>query len=570
LATILALPIIHSRLLGGANAPEQKPVPAPSARFADDQDDSGWINQAISAAIKAKATSYTLPAGTLYLKAPLVIPAGTVNFTLRGAGMNETLLVAPDLALDDAVVVGTAPVIYNNFPITKSPAIAVQNVAEGANSVKVAPFTSGLIPGRYYVLADDFRLRASGSTDTYLVRAELTKITSYNPLTGVVTLEKSAARQYDVKPKIYDVTSLVTRNITVRDMAFNGAMADGSRSSATFLGAGLVDGLNVHNILIRSIYLRAMDINTCRNVNITGTDVGYTDNRDAGSGYGITIVRSRFVNLTDNVATETRHGFVVHSGSTDVTFTRCKALGTNGNLDLHGYDERRIRFVDCYADGTFNMGNDKWLGGCQNVVLERCKSGSSLILAPNSRKITARDSEFGGIRATYDYDEESNPPGGPTDEVMLERCRIEGPGELLSLPVTFGTIHFHQSHLESTRTSWGRIFFVGGSPRQGKLCFESCTMVAGSLRKSDTPIYLQSRTDTVTVTIKNSVIRSTGGAQTALRSESAYKGKLSISGNRFESVNSTFDPVHFYINESTTAPVSNFNNSALSVDVAGE
>ncbi|RYZ81197.1 MAG: hypothetical protein EOP04_24445, partial [Proteobacteria bacterium] len=54
--------------------------------------DETWINQNIQTALAQGKSEYMIPQGTYILSKPIVVPEGTKNFTLRGAGASKTIL----------------------------------------------------------------------------------------------------------------------------------------------------------------------------------------------------------------------------------------------------------------------------------------------------------------------------------------------------------------------------------------------------------------------------------------------------------------------------------------------
>jgi len=98
-------------------------------------DDATWINAEIRAAIARGDKAYRLPAGVNELESSIVIPPGTSDFALIGAGSDQTILRTPSVKLSHAVRVGSVPVLFNNWGISNKPQIPVLAVSEGSSRV---------------------------------------------------------------------------------------------------------------------------------------------------------------------------------------------------------------------------------------------------------------------------------------------------------------------------------------------------------------------------------------------------------------------------------------------------
>jgi hypothetical protein len=419
-------------------------------------DDSAWINAGIQAAIRQGQASYSVPAGTYTLANPIVIPPGTTNFTFRGAGSGRTILTATDPAIKQAIQVGVLPQLHNNWMITGDSNVAVQNAALGATTVKLTNPRSTLQLG-YYVLWDDNKVVCAKGPNVSMNHAEIVRAIGYKA-DGTLTLDGPIGRQYGPNASLSPYQTGVCVNIQVAGFGFKGGPTDG------LVAVGIVDKAALSDLVVEGFRSDAIMTNTSRNVTINNAHVSLASDGDAGSGYGFAIYRSRFVTVSNSTATSCRHGFMMHSGSMDVALTGCWT--TNG-FDLHGYDERRIALINCSGDGG-DVGNDAWLAGAKDVLIQRCHFSDTFGFHANVRNVRVVDTELGGV-SIYSVEPGTTPTvgvpaGGYADAIRFDRCTIRGTGYTLfweSSATRMGTVMFSRCLLENLSTSWGTVFDVG-------------------------------------------------------------------------------------------------------------
>ena len=159
-------------------------------------DDSVWINQGIQNAVGQGQSSYSVPAGLYSLGHPVVIPSGTRNFALTGAGSGRTILTVTDPAMKQAIQVGVLPTLFDNWMITGVWNVPAQAVKAGAGSVRLkTPKTT--FPLGYYVLWDDTKVVCAKGPNSVMNHAEIVKAVSYTPATGDVALDTPTGRDYN-------------------------------------------------------------------------------------------------------------------------------------------------------------------------------------------------------------------------------------------------------------------------------------------------------------------------------------------------------------------------------------
>jgi hypothetical protein len=264
-------------------------------------------------------------------------------------------------------------------------------------------------------------------------------------------------------------------NIGVSGFGFQGSTSDG------LLAVGVCDGATVIDMSVVGFRSDAIMTNTARNVLIDDVHVSLASDDDAGSGYGVSIYRSRFVNLENSTAQLCRHGFLMHSGSTDVALSNCQT--TNG-FDMHGFDERRISIIGCSGDGG-DVGNDAWLAGAQNVFIRNCTFSNPIGFHANVKNVLVTDTAFGGI-AVYSTEPGTTPTvgvpaGGMTDELQFDRCTVLGTGYTLFSEegaTRMGTVTCNSCNFENSNLSWGTCFDVGTI--SGTVLLNGCSLAIAS------------------------------------------------------------------------------------------
>jgi len=157
----------------------------------------------------------------------------------------------------------------------------------------------------------------------------------------------------------------------------------------------------------------------------------------------------------------------------DVTFQRCASA--NG-FDTHGYDERRIAFVECTGDGG-DIGNDAWLGGASDVLISRCKFTEPIGVHANVRSVRIVDSTIGGL-SIYSSERQTTWPAEPAegyaDRIRVDRCTIRG--SLTTQGASrFGTLTMTGGAFERP----GTLIDLADQPTTGRFLFSGVAFRAG-------------------------------------------------------------------------------------------
>jgi hypothetical protein len=420
-------------------------------------DDSGWINAGIQAAIAQGKTVYSVPAGTYTVDNPIFIPPGTRKFAFKGAGSGLTVFTTTNPSMKQAIQVGVLPQLHNNWMITGANNLLAKNVKQGACSVQLESPTPSLALG-YYVLWDENKVVCAKGPNVSMNHAEVVKVLSYAPTTGVLKLDVPVGRDFGPYVKLCPYNAAVCTDIEVSGFGFLGSTSDG------LAAVGIADRVVLRDLRVEGFRSDSIMTNTSRNVLIDNVHVSGASEGGAGSGYGVSIYRSRFVTVQNSSAQGCRHGFMMHSGTMDVTINNCT---TNNGFDMHGYDERRIAILNCTGDGG-DVGNDAWLAGARDVLIRNCKFTDPFGFHANVRNVRVVDTEMGGV-GVYSAEEGTtptvgDPAGGYADGIVFQRCTFKGSGYTLfweSGANRMGTIAFIGCTFENVSTSWGTIFDVG-------------------------------------------------------------------------------------------------------------
>ncbi len=496
-------------------------------------DDSVWINAQIQAAIQAGRNSYFLPAGVYNLEKQIVIPAGTKNFTLSGAGPEETLLRTPTVRIKQAIRVGIEGQNHSKWGLRNVPNTAVFPVSEGSTTIRLDPSEPPIAPGIYY-LHDESRVRHTDTVSTGYNHGELVRVTRYNGVSHSVSVQVPLGRDYDFAPvKLAYVEPQVCQNITVEGIGFDGLTA-GGQGSYGLVYACLVEGLICRNVKVRNFFTGGIFTLWCNNTLVENADIADGVSGGAGEGYAIYFAQSRFATVRNTRAANCRHGFLVHTGTMDVLFDNC--VGERASFDTHGFDERRITFYRCTGLSTgVDIGNAAWLAGGKDIKLIESRFDYAIKLYANTRGTEIIKCSFRQLTVRSDANRVGAiPTGGIVESAkIVDSELISGEWCLNSFrTINCGTITFQNCLLRNTNASWGRIIEL--TEGAGTLNFIGCRFVNDS---TYVPIRV-STTQGLTLNIQNTTFRSQGGGQGAIQFLGTYNGRFSLMNNRFETTRS--------------------------------
>ncbi len=450
-------------------------------------DASQTINEGIKDAIRHGRHEFDLPAGTIQISQPIVIPPGTRDFTLAGAGSGSTKIVNTLGALKWPVQVGQFVELHNNWGLVNvSPGTLVEPVATGDKVVHLDS-GAGVRPGDYAVLWDLNMITsggiAGGTHPALYNRGELTRITGVDG--GSVQLDVGAAREYEAAPHLSPCSRIVCTNITVKGLTVDGMEPDG-KMALSCIRFGMVDGLNVEDVQAFNFGVYAIQTNLVRNATFTNDLVAGGGDKigQPGNGYGFTLCRSRLINFSNCKAENTRHAFCCHTGTTDVNFVNCVAPPlphSINDFNTHGFDERRIHFDHC--TGHIDIGNPAWMAGAEGCVVTKCDSSDGIYFGPNTRNCVVQDSLLGQVELSSNELEGGSPAGGMPADIKFEDCQVKG-NPVIAIKRAIGKILFDDCLIEQTNQSWGVALRVMPGT-EGSLEFTNCQIVNDSSRPGD-------------------------------------------------------------------------------------
>jgi hypothetical protein len=539
------LPVKFSLRLWGACVPLALSILAVPAS-ATTIDEAPAINAAISTAIKNGVNSVTLEPRIYNLQSSIVIPAGTRNFSLLGAGSERTLL-RTTVRMGHAIRAGQIIWTHNNWGITGAEQTPVGNVGTGANRLVIAKGVKLPPPGDF-VLWDEYSVRPNTDTNNSLNRAEIVRITQVDQTRRVVHLAAGIGREYHVKPKLAFVGNTLSSNITIAGIGFDGRAADGSTSEG-LLFASLIRGLEVDDLRVRNFTTGAIRLVQCQDAVVSNSHVSDASAGGPGGGYGFFVIRSRFVTIRNSTARSMRHGWVLHSGTMDATVQDCDSF--NADYDSHGYDERRVTFRRCTGNVGINIGNAAWHAGANGVLIEGSVLPGRLYVGPNVTNLTVRGSTIGSNSATQTLTLESfaptslgNPSGGSPGTVRFESSRIVGFNHLVRYAGTghAGDVSFVNCDFLQTKPEWGVLLFLENA--SGNFSITGSRM---EMTSNYPPVNLAGGTDNLRFSMTNTIVTAPG-ERIATWLRSTFSGAATIRDNLLRT---RISPAQYLRNESS-------------------
>lgn len=493
------------------------------------QDDSTWINAGIQQAIANGLPFYQLPAGVIRLQNNIIIPPGTKNFALRGAGMHQTIIKAP-VARQKFIDVGDQIIPHNNWGLTNKTNYNVMTVAEGTRNVKLLPNQAPLVPGDY-ILWDEHAIRNRyGSGDTHN-RAEIVKVLYYNISSRTAILQEPVGRRFDRFPKLADYRSSLCENITISGMTLDG-LSDANQGSESLLSINSVRGLNVNNIRLVNYSNGAMYVNVCRNSNITNVIIDPATQGGVGSGYGLTVTRSRFTRIANSVANWSQ-AIKFHTGAMDSLVEDCVTTNGGNAIDAHGFDELRVTVRRCTGNGGITLGNEAWAAGGTGHVVQDCDL-QFLFIGPNVNKLVVRRSKFEDPLSLSDLDPNqchinANPRGGIPGDLRFEDCEFAGNQNIMNDFVWYnvGRATFIRCKFSTRNSSWGSVIKLAGA--RGILQFIQCEFNPAANREA---IEIATGAgNKLMLTMQNCTIRSSVGLDIGVWLRPTFAGRVTMINN---------------------------------------
>jgi hypothetical protein len=501
-----------------------------SSALAAGQDDSVWINQGIQQAIDNGAAYYQLPAGIIRLQNNIIIPPGTKNFALIGAGIDQTIIKAP-VARTKFIDVGDQIIPHNNWGLTNKQNSTVLAVAEGTRTIRLAAGQPVIAPGKY-VLWDEHVIRNRyGGGDTHN-RAEIVNVLWYNISNRTATLEQPVGRKFNVNPKLAHYGAALCQNITISGMTLDG-LSDAGEGSQSLLSINSVLGLNVNNIRLVNYSNGAMYVNVCKNSTITNVIIDPATQGGVGSGYGLTVTRSRFTRIANSVANWSQ-AIKFHTGAMDSIVEDCVTTAGGNAIDAHGFDELRVTVRRCTGNGGITLGNEAWSAGGAGHVVQDCDL-QFLFIGPNVDKLLVKRSTFEDPLSLSDLDPAScdinaNPRGGIPGDLRFEDCSFSGNQNVVNDFAWYNVFRatFIRCTFSTRNTSWGSVIKLSGA--RGILQFLQCEFVPAANREA---IEIATGSgNKLTLVMDRCTIRSNVGLDIGVWLRPTFQGRVSLTNNR--------------------------------------
>lgn len=513
-----------------------------AAIAAAQSDDSIWINQAISDAIASGRSSITLPARVINLDNNIIVPPGTKNFALIGAGIDRTVIKSR-WKRQKFIDVGDQIVSHNNWGLTNKTNYNVETVPEGATTLRLLPGQAPLTPGDYVLWDENVIRNRSGAGDTYN-RAEIVKVLVYNFSNRTVLLDQPVGRTFNVRPKLADYRTALSENITISGMTFDG-LADDGQGSEALLSLNSVRNAVVRDVRFVNYSNGAMYVNVCKNTEISGVIIDRATQGGVGAGYGLTTTRSRFTWI-HNVVANWGQAIKFHTGAMDSLVEDIVTTDGGNAIDSHGFDELRVTVRRATGNGGITLGNEAWAAGGSGHLVEDSDLGF-LFIGPNATNVVVRRSRFAGALSLSDLDPNqadpnANPRGGTPGNLWFEDVEFTAAQNVVNDFVWYNVRRatFVRCKFTSTNPNWGSVIKLAGA--RGSLEFIECEFNAGANREA---IEIATGAgNRLNLVIRNSVIRSEVGLDVGLWLRPTFQGSVMISNNRLISrgapTNSTF------------------------------
>lgn len=496
-------------------------------------DDSVWINERIRDAIASNAGYYTLPPGTYHVYNPIMIPRGTKQFTLRGSGMNQTIIRAP-FARQRLIEVGEAIMPHNNWGLTDKDNTPVQPVDEGQEVVRLHAKAAAIAPGDY-VLWDGHQIVNRYGTGETHNRAEIVRVISYNPTSHSVTLDEPVGRDFLMSPKLSDFNEALCENITVSDLTLDGLSSTGTGSTDLLYASG-VRTLYVRNVRWTNYANGAGVINVCKSSLISNCVVDPATTGGVGTGYGLNITRSRFTTVS-NCQLNSAQALKLHTGAMDSTIEDCVTTSGGNAVDAHGFDEKRVIVRRCWGNGGITLGNEAWSAGGSGHRVEDCDL-QFLFIGPNATDVIVRRSKFREALSLSDLDPNlcsplANPRGGRPGVLTFEDSEFWAPQNVLNDFRWFNvaSASFNRCVFGTTNASFGNVIKLNGG--RGYLSFVNCDFRPAANREA---IEISSGDgNMLNFYMVGCTIRSNVGLDMALWLRAPYSGRLVVVDNKLVS-----------------------------------
>ncbi|HVL38129.1 MAG TPA: right-handed parallel beta-helix repeat-containing protein [Fimbriimonadaceae bacterium] len=486
-------------------------------------EDSKPLNQLIGETPGRASNKVVRVRGALVLDGDVRVPAGTRNLTIIGDGSQIRVKRATHVFSIGRV----------DFSVTKP------EPAAGLAGISIEPAKAGdqivtvnrrVSPG-WHVIYDAKRvphLKNPGLSLNY--GAMLVQVTDVDGFAA--KLDRPLNREYDDEPMLARVDHMLTEDVRIENFAVDGLYDPGKRGTGGFVVAGLAKGLIVKNMRARRIDSGVVKLGICRDFVIDGVHaVEPTGNPSApGDAYGIYILRSSHGTIRNSSTSGYRHGFILHSGTTDVLVEDCSATAAgSADFDTHGMDERRITFRRCKGRTGFGLGNDAWpLGGFGHVI-EDSDVENGVYIGPNVTNTIIRRSSFGTAASRYLL-WFSATEGGMPGNIRFENCKFEGLHRLTVFQNR--NVVGHLRFVDCEFSGGPDLYMLDFSRGAGKVTFERCAFRATDQRQA--PVFIVSSKEPLDLSIRDSKF-SSPSATRAIWVTKDFAGRLEARNNTFKS-----------------------------------
>jgi hypothetical protein len=462
-------------------------------------DDTARLQRLIgSDARQASNRTIILAPGTYRLSSGLLIPEGTRNLTIQGAGRGKTVLVdASREGINKVLQVGWDIQPTSNYNIATKleggagvvPNILVRSVAEADRTLTLASgpieggFTRRVEKGKWYLLYDDNEVVAYQGTSSIRNHAEPVFVTGVDG--ERITLRDPVGRDYPgkVTPRLAAIDSKFCFNIALRGFTID---CRNKPKSYNIIPVYCTIGFKASDIEIDGFMQNAISVQDSRDWEVGPAEIYTASGGQTGSGYGIVAARgSRFGKVHDIKSRLIQgHGYSIvmaHGGGSDLDCWNVTAPG--GKLDIHGMDSLRITYRDSDA-ADLHLGNNQWLAAGHGHRAENVRLTSLVWVQAGAKDVVLRNVRATGVVLNAQFGNQGgNPPNGYPEDVTFIDCQFKDSakaglilGEEAGNPYRgkVGKVLFKGCSFENTDTGYGGIL-VWRDKFEGEMTFEGCT-----------------------------------------------------------------------------------------------
>jgi len=172
------------------------------------------------------------------------------------------------------------------------------------------------------------------------------------------------------------------------------------------------------------------------------------------------------------------------------------------------------------------VGNDAWLGGAQDVLLQRCTFTEPIGLHANVKSVRIVDSVIGGV-AIFSVERGTTPTVGTPSEgwatgIRIDRCTIKG-GITTQGARRFGSLVMNGGSVEG----WSTLIDLANEPVSGIFTFTGVTFSNGP----DTVIQLRNQLAGFTFSLIGCTFKTNAG--TCIWVAPSFAGNATVRGSKY-------------------------------------